>query len=937
VRRRGARLRDEEADPHPDRPGPAVRRASVPDRAVPAMKTDLNILIVEDSGDDAVLVARELERAGYSVSQTRVEDAAGLAAALRQPGWDAVICDYTLPRFNALEALKIVRDGNLDLPFVIVSGSIGEDVAVEALKAGAHDYLLKQNLRRLGPAVRRAIEDASLRAEHRRAADSLRETNETLRALIQGSPLAIVSIDAQHRVTMWNRAAERMFGWQEQEVVGRPIPIVPEAKDPEFGEVFGQAMQGIGTSGLETTRRRRDGTIIDVVLSTAPLHDGAGRAVGAMGIFADITERKMAEEALRRSEQRYRDLVESARDVILTISPDGIITSLNSVFETLTGWPRAAWVGKGFVPLLHPDDVPAGLERFQSVLGGTTPPPFEIRVRRQAGGHLTVELTATPQVHAGRVAGVLGVARDVTERKKAEEALRESEERFRQLTGTIKEVFWMTNPVKNEMIYISPAYEDIWGRSCQSLFENPLSWADAIHPEDRDGVLQAALSRQASGQYDEEYRVVRPDGSVRWIRDRAYPVRNAAGEVYRIAGIAEDITEGKQLSEQLRQSQKMEAVGQLAGGVAHDFNNLLTIIMGYSDILLRQTLHDEKQRREISGIRTAAERAARLTRQLLAFSRQQVLQAKALDLNDIVGDMEKMLRRLIGEDIELVTVCAPALKRIKADPGQLEQVLMNLVVNARDAMPDGGTLILETQNVDLDEAFCRQHPGARPGAYVMLAVSDTGRGMSQEVKQRIFEPFFTTKEKGKGTGLGLSTVYGIVKQSEGYISAYSEEGKGTTFKVYLPRLDASAEDAALAAAPAGPPCGTETVLLVEDDEVVRELVGNMLQNLGYTVLTAANGEEAVAVCKTHEGVIHLALTDVVMPVMGGPDATERMLAIRPGIKLLFMSGYTDHAALRRGVLKEGTPFLQKPFTSDSLARKIREVLDSEGKGALLEK
>jgi hypothetical protein len=933
--RRGVPARGGAAAPLPDPPETAGRGPAVPERAGPAGKRALHILIVEDSQDDAFLLLRELERAGYAVSHERAEDAPALAAALGRPGWDAVICDYSLPGFNAMEALRMVRSSGLDLPFVIVSGSIGEDTAVQSLKAGAHDYLLKQNLRRLVPAVERAIEDARLRAEHRRAEANLRETNQTLRALIQGSPLAIVSLDAQRRVTMWNPAAERLFGWQEDEVVGRPLPIVPDDRRPEFGEVFEQAMQGVRTTGLETTRRRRDGTRIDAVLSTAPLHDGAGRIVGAMGIFADITERKAAENALRRSEQRYRDLVESARDVIFTISPEGVITSLNPVFETLTGWPRAAWVGKDFGPLLHPEDLPAGLDRVRSVIGGAAPPPFEIRVQRQGGGHLTVELTATPQVQEGRVVGVLGVARDVTERKKSEEALRESEERFRQLTGTIKEVFWMTDPDKNEIIYVSPAYEEIWGRTCRGLSENPRGWMEAIHPEDRDRVLRAALSRQATGEYDEEYRIIRPDGSVRWIRDRAYPVRHPAGRVYRIAGIAEDVTESKKLSEQLRQSQKMEAVGQLAGGVAHDFNNLLTIIIGYSDMLLGRDL-DDRQRREISGIRSAAERAARLTRQLLAFSRQQMLQARVLDLNEIVREMEKMLRRLIGEDVELVTACAPSLRKVKADPGQVEQVLMNLVVNARDAMPDGGTLIIETQNAELDDEFCRRHAGARPGRYVMLAVGDSGRGMSAEVKRHIFEPFFTTKEKGKGTGLGLSTVYGIVKQSEGYISVYSEEGKGTTFKVYLPRLEEEGDTPEPDGATSGPPRGTETVLVVEDEAVVRDLVRNMLESLGYTVLAAANGEEAVGVCRTHEGPIHLALTDVVMPVMGGPDATRQMLAMRPDMRLLFMSGYTDHAALRRGILSQGTPFLQKPFTSEGLARKVREVLDSASAGTILD-
>ena len=369
----------------------------------------------------------------------------------------------------------------------------------------------------------------------------------------------------------------------------------------------------------------------------------------------------------------------------------------------------------------------------------------------------------------------------------------------------------------------------------------------------------------------------------------------------------------------------MEAVGQLAGGVAHDFNNLLTVILGYSDVLAAKLDPGSLALEELDEIRSAGERAASLTRQLLAFSRQQVLERKVIDVNDLIANIEKMLRRLIGEDIELVTVPDPALRRVFADSGQLEQVIMNLAVNARDAMPRGGKLTLETANVELDQAYARAHATVRPGSYVMIAVSDTGVGMNAETLTRIFEPFFTTKERGKGTGLGLATVYGIVKQSGGYVWVYSEAERGTTFKIYLPPAEQGAEvEEATAALP--PVRGSETVLLVEDEESVRTLSRTILESYGYSVLEAGSGLEALEMVRERGGSIDLLLTDVVMPSMGGADLVTRLQVLRPGIRVLYMSGYTDDTVVRHAHLKQGRVFLQKPFTPETLVRKVREAL-----------
>jgi PAS domain S-box-containing protein len=391
--------------------------------------------------------------------------------------------------------------------------------------------------------------------------------------------------------------------------------------------------------------------------------------------------------------------------------------------------------------------------------------------------------------------------------------------------------------------------------------------------------------------------------------------------------ILNDVSERKRMEAQFLQAQKMEAIGRLAGGIAHDFNNLLTIIKGYSQLSLMELKESDPLKRNIEEIRKAADRASDLTRQLLAFSRRQILEMRVLDLNSIVRDVDEMLLRIIGEDIELVTLLAGDLGRVKTDRGEIEQVIMNLAVNARDAMPDGGKLTIETANAELDEAFARAHVAVTPGRYVMFSVSDTGVGMTPEIKERVFEPFFTTKEKGKGTGLGLSTVYGIVKQSGGNIWVYSEPGKGSTFKIYLPRVDEPLEEVVERVVAGEFPRGTETILVVEDEDEVREVAVRILSGQGYKVLEASQGLDAFLICTEHDGPIHLLLTDVVMPKMSGRELAETLMSIRPGIKVLYMSGYTDNAIVHHGVLETGVDFIQKPFAVDALARKVRDVLD----------
>ncbi|MBI4607162.1 MAG: PAS domain S-box protein [Planctomycetes bacterium] len=516
---------------------------------------------------------------------------------------------------------------------------------------------------------------------------------------------------------------------------------------------------------------------------------------------------------------------------------------------------------------------------------------------------------------------------DITPRKRAEQELRKSEERFRELAESIREVFYVASSDYSKIHYVSPAYEETWGRTCASLYESPMSWFEAIHPEDKARiatVLEANVDKGVT--YSAEYRVVRPDGSVRWVWDRAYELRGRGGPSDRVVGVAEDITARKSLEEQLRQSQKLEAIGRLAGGVAHDFNNLLTVILGYSDSLMKDLSPDDPVYRALGDIRKAGERTALVTRQLLAFSQRQVLAPVRLDLNAFLLDTEDMLRRLVGERVYLRIATQPGLWPVRADPGPMLQVVVNLVVNARDAMPAGGILEIETRNVEREGRPPETGSQAPAGPHVLLSVKDTGRGMDPETRAHLFEPFFTTKERGEGTGLGLATVYGVVTQSGGAIAVHSEPGRGTRFDVYLPR-SSEVEEASgpVPPLPAGP-SGGETLLVVEDESTVRAMLRDLLEARGYCVLEASDGQEALSVAQKLDGPLHILVTDLLLPGMTGRELAARLRRQRFGIKVLYMSGYGGDA-VRPELSSPDAAFIQKPFTPESLAIKVRDVLE----------
>jgi len=1044
------------------------------------------------------------------------------------------------------------------------SGSNSEDVSSLALKSD--EYSLDV------PSAVLENENLDSKPLRRGLARILNEINLHFIAISQQG---IIIYDRDLTYALWNSAMEEMTGLFSRDVLGKHYSdLFPFLQEQGLDRLLEAALGGDQSSTQEfayyVPSTGRSGWACSTY---GPLRDLDGEIVGVIASVEDITRRTLAEQALSQSEERYKTAIERATDVVYMLSPDGTIISLNQAFETITGWSRTEWIGQSFLGLIHTDDLPKAAELLQCVFQGEQSSTFELRILSRNGQYVFGECSATPQIENSRVAAIYGMVRDVTARKRIEDVLRRSEERFRNLAETAPDAILIIDEV-GHICFANRAALEIFGRTADEMMgadltllmpdylwelhragfgrftgtgERPSSWhsiplaglrkdgteipvelslgeffqdetryftgtirkaagtkgaagefsaseeqyrqlieslsdpvlvldkygvvdyvsaavermtgyqpieimgrplSELVHPYDSkvfsesfqkamDGTLEAieyriitktgdvrfirsSVSRvvadgetnglrgvmvditehksalvdlerlaTAVAQASESIAIIDPTGTIQYVnsafernssysrdelvgqdfrilktlldasayeelwaamtkgeawtgrflngrRDGSFieeeatvsPVRDGSGKIVNFVAVNRDVTKEVELEKQLLHAQKLEAVGRLAGGVAHDFNNLLTAIIGYGQLVQTALGPNHSLRSEIKEILDAGTRAASLTGQLLAFSSRQKHVPRNIDLTETIGNLMKMLHRIIGEDIDLSFHTSPNIHQVFADPGQIEQVIMNLVINARDAMPSGGRLIIEAHNVTLDEIYCRDQVWAKPGEYARISVTDTGVGMDAETRRHIFEPFFTTKESGKGTGLGLAVVYGIVKQHDGLIHVYSEPRRGTTFKLYLkaqPMVpqDDSTESESLVRG------GDETILVAEDEETLRELARSILRNLGYRVLLAANGEEAVSKYKAADGEIDLVILDLIMPRMGGSEAYKLMCSGDQRVPVIFMTGYASGALQSEALSEEGAVLIQKPYAVDELGRTVRDMLDRE--------
>jgi two-component system cell cycle sensor histidine kinase/response regulator CckA len=727
-------------------------------------------------------------------------------------------------------------------------------------------------------------------------------------------PDAMIVVDRERRIVAANRQAERLFGYDAKELIGELLDVlVPDrfkvSHPRQMKEYVKHPRSRPMGNGLKLEGRRKDGTVFPVDISLGTLRTERGPLTAAA--VRDITP----------AEASYRGLVEASIQGIL-VHQDGVVQFANPALVAMLGYAGAGeLVGRQVDDLVAPEDRARIIAAREAWLCGAEPAVrYETRMLPKDRVPRWFECISARTSWDGAPATLITMV-DISERRRAEDALRLSDS----ILQNVANIVIVAGP-DGGIRYASPSVKAVLGYEPQEVLGGGwwrLTWADPAEGErERQAVASAARGEVPPSPHSYERTIRTRDGAV-----RAMLWRDSTGPEGYLVGVGLDITDRRQLEEQYRQAQKMEAIGQLAGGVAHDFNNLLTAISGYTDLVREDLPPDDPRRQDLDEVQRAADRAAALTRQLLAFGRRQVLQPRVLDVNEIVRGMAKMLHRLIGEDVRLGTKLAGDLPGVRADPGRLEQVIMNLAINARDAMPGGGDLTIETSTVQLSQDYAASYPDVQPGRYVLLAISDSGEGMTEDVRAHVFEPFFTTKSPGRGTGLGLATVYGIMKQTGGHVAVYSEVGRGTTMKVYLPVADSVVEVGAAAVVEAPSPTGSETVLLVEDEDGVRKLARDVLVRYGYHVLLARDGAQAVALCHGHRGDIHLMVTDVVMPGMGGVESAELITQLRPGIKVLFMSGYADRAVTEHRVLDPGARYLQKPFTPAVLARKVREALD----------
>jgi PAS domain S-box-containing protein len=750
---------------------------------------------------------------------------------------------------------------------------------------------------------------------------ALRASEIRYRRLFESARDGILILDADTgAIGAVNPFLADLLGYSTEEMIGKALwelgPFTDKwASKTAFRELQAQEYIRYDDLPLET----KDGRVIAVEF-VSNVYVADNEKVIQCNI-RDITERKRTEHERRTSDERYRALFEYAPDGIVVADRQGRYIDANASICRMLGYARDQLIGLESADIVVPAEVPHISAALASITG-TSGYEREWQFRRKDASIFPADVIATVMPDGN----LLAMIRDVTARNQVERAGRVTEERMRFALENAHVGIWDMDYTTG-ILQWSEVMATQYGLPSGTVAGTFAAFVERIHPDDRASVLHVMAHAMKTGAvFSVLHRTTHADGTVRWLSGAGRIVIGEDGRPLRAVGISQDVTERHALEEQFQQAQKMEAVGHLAGGVAHDFNNLLTVILGFCELLLAGLAPDDPRCLDLAEIQKAGMNAAQLTRQLLTFSRKQIIEPTLLDLNAILTEMRPMLRRLIREDIRVLLGDGHRLARVKADRGQVEQVVLNLAVNAQDAMPHGGTLTIETANVDLDESYAAMHVAVRPGAYVLLTVTDSGTGMTPDVLARLFEPFFTTKEVGKGTGLGLASVHGIVTRSGGSVSVSSEVGRGTSFKVYFPHADPADTTIDAPVETAHSPTGTETVLLVEDAEGLRELTKRLLERQGYTVIVAANATDALRQFEEHAS-IDVLMTDVVMPGRSGADLAQLLVERHGALKVLYMSGYTDDAIVQHGVLRPGIAFLHKPFTSDVLGRKLREVLD----------
>ncbi len=875
------------------------------------------ILIVEDETIVAEDIRGTLLLLGHEVPAIAASgDEAIEKIAEAKP--DLVLMDIVLRgEKDGIQTAEDIRS-RYGIPVVYLTAYSDEDTFRRALGTDPCCYLLKPfEPQQLHHIIEMCLYKHTIERK-------LKKSEERFRLITEHSQDISCLLDPEGNLMYVSPACREVMGYAQEEVVGASAfsfihPDDREEVKKSYDEVLKERKGKINS--IRCRHKNGDWRILEASGSYAL--DVSGNPHYGVVVARDVTERKKKEKALRENEQFLKDILNSIQDGISVLDTELNILSANPIMEKWYAG-NAPLVGKKCYEAYHGRTGPCELCPSTRTLASGKP-DFET-VPLVEGGVVKgwLEVYTFPLMDSGtkRIKGVIEYVRDISERRRAEEFVKNILEIVDEGFIVIDQEYKVVSANRAYCSQVNMPFEDIIGRHC---FEVSHHFTKPCYEMGDDCAVKHTF--ETGDSYTALHVHRDAEGGQTHVETKAFPMKDAAGNIIGAIEIINNITERKKLEDQLRHAQKMEAVGQLAGGIAHDFNNILTAIIGYANLLQLSMKKDDPMKLYVEQILASSDRAAHLTQGLLTFSRKQLINPKPMNINDTIKRVEKLLSRLIGEDIELRTKLADEGLTVMADYGQIDQVLMNLATNARDAMPDGGKLLIESERVRIDDEFFKAHNYGEPGDYARISITDTGLGMSEETRKKIFEPFFTTKESGKGTGLGLAIVYGIVKQNDGYINVYSEPGKGATFRIYLPLIPATAEEAKAQESEVMMQ-GTETVLLAEDDEAVRELTRTVLERFGYAVLEARNGQEALHVAKQHEGPIHLLITDVVMPGMSGRELSENLSPLRPDMKTLFMSGYTDDSILHHGILESGGALLQKPFTAEALASKVRQVLET---------